>query len=351
MAHPGDQAFWRIVVSGPPPSGLARRELTTAYGRRVTFRLDGTCDAQISMNGGSDEADEILELQTDLIWYRTTVEGVVEKLFRGRIITETDDVSASNHVCQFSAIDYRGMLGTRVVGAAGKSFVATDVGLIAWTLISDSQALTNGNWGVTNGAGATAGVVHTISYDPGSDISDMMTNLAHRAIGPFEWEIDGNLAFNRYYPKRGTATGAILDYGGVVASVRKTLTSNDFGNVALLTGDGSTTVPVVKTSATVATDPQGRWERYAGFPDIKEQPTLDERASWVLGQIQAVSPTWVVTLLPGRWDKATMWLGDTVRLVARSGRLNVNALVRIIEINISIDEENVETVQMGLLVP
>lgn len=343
------QPHWTAVLSGAPPSGVESKQLTTAYGRHVTYRLDGISDAQFFMDGHSSEAALITELSTDLILYRRTQAGAIEKMYRGRIITETDDVTPDNHTCQFSTNDYRGMLQNRVVGIAGRAFAAVDAGLIAYTLISESQALLGGNWTVTNGAGASAGVPHTIAYDPGSDIMEMITNLAHRVTGAFEWEIDANLALNRYYPTRGSATGAVLDFGGIITHMRKTLTSTGYGNAALLTGDGTTTIPVIKTSGTIGTDVQGRWERFVSFSDIKEQATLDQRALWTLGVIGTLRPQWVVTLAPGRWDKATMWLGDTVKFVGRSGRLQVNALHRIIEVGISIDEDGLETVQLGLL--
>lgn len=336
-------AIWKYVLSGPPPSGTELQELRAAYGRRLTLRIDGVSDAQYTVHGRDPEAAIVTQLATDLIIYRDST-----KVFRGRVITETDDLSGDDHYCQFSAINYRGMLGKRFVGVAGKDFTTIDVGAIAFTLISDSQALTGGNWGITDGAGASAGVVHTIHYDPGSNIQEMLNNLGHRATGGFEWDIDPVMAFNRYYPTRGSATGAILDFGGVVAKVHRALQSTDFANAVILTGDQVTT-PTRSVSGSVGTDPQGLWETFAGYPDIKEQATLATRATWALSVTNTIRPTWTVTLDVGKWDPGTMGLGDTVKLVVITGRLSVSALHRIIEINISIGNDGDEAVTLGLV--
>lgn len=343
------QPHWKFVLSDPPPTGVEQRELATAYGRRLTLRLDGVHDAQFSLDGKSDEATEINELATDLVIYRTNSAGVTKKMHRGRIKTETDEIFPDNHSCQFSTNDYRGMMEVRFVGIAGKDFSVTDVGTIAFTLISDSQALAGGNWGITNGIGAVASITHTVHYDPGYNVSQALENLSHRATGGFEWEIDPNLALNRWYPERGSATGAVLDFGGVIANVRKQLSSAGFGNVAITTGDGNTTTAVSVASPTVGTDPQGRWEQYQSFSDVSVQSTLVSKANWLLGITKTLRPQYAVELIPGRWDTDTMWLGDTVFFVCRDGRTNIAAFHRIVEINISIDTDGIETVKLGLV--
>ena len=340
---------WKWVICGPAPSTTERRELATAYGRRITFRLDGSTDAQFSMNGQSQEVTEVLELQTDVIIYRTnTITGNLDKLYRGRIITETDQVNPDNHTCQFSSIAYRGMLNKRFVNTP-VTFTATDVGTLTYSLISTSQALTGGNWGITNGLGSSAGATVTKDYGVGHNIHEAISALGHATAGGFEWDIDANLAFNRYYPTRGSATGAILDYGGTVSNIRKNLSSGDFANADILTGSDKTT-PIVVASATVGSDPQGRWEQYISDIYLQTQAELTLRGDWTIALTSKLRPVFTVTLANDRWDPTTMWLGDTITLVAKINRLSVNALYRILEINCSIDENGVETIQLGLTV-
>jgi hypothetical protein len=316
---------WTFVLTNPAPSSTRIQELKAAHGRRITFRLDGISDAQFSLPGLHEEASLLQPLASDIMCYREDIVGTRRLLYRGRIITETDDMTDNGHFAQFSCNDYRGMLGNRVVPPGGLAYTNSppvDVGFIAFDLITATQSQTGGNWGITSGLGGTSGVTHVISYDAGSNILEMITNLGHRQTGAFEWEIDANLAMNRWFPTRGSATGAVLDYGGVVVTAHRLLQASDFANVVVVTGDGSTTTPVQLTSSTVATDPMGRWERTSSY-DIKEQATLSERALWALALLDQIRPSWTVELASGAWDIDTMWLGDTVSLQVQSGRLNV----------------------------
>ena len=61
-----------------------------------------------------------------------------------------------------------------------------------------------------------------------------------------------------------------------------------------------------------------------------------------------IRPAYRVTLVPGRWDPALMWLGDAVRLLVRSGRLDVDTVLRIFGLVVELDENEVETVQLDL---
>ena len=111
---------WTFVLGGAPPSGVEERELTAARGRTITWRLDGACTAQFTIDGRHDEAAQVAELATDLHVYDE--QGV--KRFRGRIGPESDDIGPNTHTSQFTAIDYRGMLAYRQTGAAGAIYTA-----------------------------------------------------------------------------------------------------------------------------------------------------------------------------------------------------------------------------------
>lgn len=334
---------WTWVVGGVPPSGTEQRELTKGRGRTVTWRVDAAATAQFTINGRSDEAAEIVELETDLTVYR---DGV--KLFRGRIGPSGDDIGPSTHVAQFTAVDYRGMLAYRQIGAAGRIFAATSQATIPWTLISESQALSGGNWGITNGIGSTSAVNRDRTIDPGKPVMEVINEIGRLDNG-FEWEIDAALALNRWYPTRGTANGVVLDYGGLVAKVHRQLDPKDFANSVLVTGAQGLT-PVASVTAGIGTDPKGRLETSKGYPSITEQSTLNDRGPWLLDQTSVLRPTNSVTLRPGRWGGPThIWLGDPVTLAINSGRLAVNDSHRVVEISVQPGDDGTETVTLGLL--
>jgi hypothetical protein len=336
-------ATWSWVLGGPPPTGVRLRQLTKARGRTVTWRLDAAATAQFTINGRSDEAAGIVALASDLTLYR---DGV--KMFRGRIGPELDDISPNRHVSQFTAVDYRAMLEHRQTGAAGVVYPATAAGAIALDLIADSQALSGGDWGITAGVGTTTGTSRIWTIDPGKPVIESINELGRLDNG-YEWEIDADLKLNLWHPQRGANNGVVLDFRGLVARVSRQLDPKDFGNSELVTGkDGLT--PVSSVTAGIATDPRGRWELSAGFPAIQDQPALNAKGTWVLTQVSTLRPIYRVVLRPGRWrGPSHIWLGDTVTLAIKSGRLNVSTAHRVAEISVQPGEAGTETVALGLL--
>ncbi len=334
---------WTWVLGETPPSGVRLRELTKAHGRSATWRLDANATAQFSIKGTSDEAAVIVPLATDLTCYR---DGV--KMFRGRIGPESDDISPTNHACQFTATDYRGMLGYRITGAAGAAYTSTAAGAIALGLVTTSQALAGGNWGVTAGVGTATGTSRDKTIDPGKPVVESINELGRLDAG-FEWEVDAELALNLWHPRRGSVNGVVLDYGGVLNRVQRLLDPKDFANAALATG-GQGLAPVMSATAGIGTDPRGRWETSGSFPTITDQNTLNARAPWLRDQASTLRPTYTVQFRPGRWKgKTHVWLGDTVTLVVKKGRLNIAGSFRVIEVSVQPGDNGTEVVNMGLL--
>lgn len=335
-------ATWTWVLGGIPPTGIEYRELTQATGRALTLRVDGPATAQFSLDGRGDEAAEIISLGTDLHVYR---DGI--KMFRGRIGPESDSINENEHRCQFTASDYRGMLDRRIIGATGRIFTAVDQGLIAWTLIADSQALPGGNWTITNGIGATSGVVRDRTYDPGKPVGEALGELGRVADG-FEWDIDPTMSLRRWYPTRGASNNVILDYGGNVAKIERLLSPNDFANSVLVTG-AQGLVPAAAAAGNVASDPRGLWER--SLSTTYEVPAhLTSKATWMLAQTLIQRPEISVTLTPGRWGGlGVVGLGDTIRLSVQSGRLAIYGPHRVVEIVCVPGDDGTETITFGLI--
>jgi hypothetical protein len=288
----------------------------------------------------------IVPLASDLLITRVHNDQI-KKIYRGRITAEQDEINADNQTVQFSSIDYRGMLQFRVLNEAVVYATPVDRGVMTWALITYTQSKTNGNWGITQGVGATSGTLHTEELAIGMTVLEALSDLGHRETGGFEWDIDGDLKFNRYYPKR-SGTGPSLDFGGNVTRIQRTLNPTSFGNRVVGTGSEET-VPVISSAAALATAPQGLWEKYLAAGEIKKQTELSSKVIWARKQVEKIQPAYVVTLEPGYWDMNTMWLGFNVTLFIGAGRISEAVLCRIVEINGSIDESGVETIQLGLL--
>ena len=330
-------ANYTWVISGPQT-----RELTQAAGRRLDFLVDGAASARFTISGRSEEALAVVEFESDLTVYRDS-----EKIFRGRVVSSQDAVTESGHTTTFLAKDYRGLLEYRNVGPSGLTWTGVDQGVIAWELIDHTQSKVSGSLGITNGLGATSGQVRTRAIAPGTGIGVSLTSLGHLQ-GGFEWEIDEQLAFNRYYSRRGVNNGVQLDYGGALSTLNRSQTP-DFANVAQVVGSNVTTATEV-SAASLATDTRGRWEIAKAYPTVTEQATVDARAAWLLGETATARPGYSAKMTQGRWEgRNQMWLGDTVGLKIKSGRLSESSDQRLVTLGIDVSDEGSETVYLGLI--
>lgn len=334
-------ADWRFgLVNSDDDSAIGA--LGAATSKKVTWVLDDSASASFNMDGTHPQAALIEEITTDLVVYDPG--GV--KRFRGRMGASTDDVSTAGHACTFSAVDYRGFLNSARILWPGNTdlFTSVDQALIAWTLIADSQALPGGDLGITRGLGQTTGVLRDRTYDEGSQLGDLLTQLGDVDDG-YDWEIDANLAFNIFYPQRGNSGGGqYLDYGGRVLSFKRAIDPSTFGNAIRESGDDSLT-PVTAVGSFGAA---GRWERQIGDTSILDQPTLTERATADLATSETINPSYTVVLKPGWWSPDVLWLGDTVTFLAKSGRLNINAEYRITQVEVDVGDDGGETVTLTI---
>lgn len=340
-----DGAVWSWSY-GPGASAAvpgATRELTEATGRVVTWRVDGHAFAQFSIDGRSDEAAGIVERRDDLWIYRNG-----QLMFRGRIVGAEDAIDSNGHRVQFLAVDYRAMLTLAArVEPPVPTFSAVDQAQIVWDLIAGWQALDGGDWGITEGVGGSSGTTRDESdITPFTPVGEVIDRLLRRDDGG-EWEISPTLELNRWWPSRGADSGVVVDYGGVIAEVSKSLA--EFGNVGAATGNQET-APEVVAAATVGTDERGRWTVAQGFPSVSVQSTVEAKAQWLLDQGSSVVDQWRAVFTAGRWEGPDhVWIGDTVELRVQSGRLEVAGPHRVAELQVVCGESGAETVTVGLV--
>ena len=82
-------------------------------------------------------------------------------------------------------------------------------------------------------------------------------------------------------------------------------------------------------------------------PDVTVATTLQQDADGFVALYGDLEPAYTLTLAPGRWSPADAWLGDTVRVIVRSGRLDVDTSVRITAVGIDVDDNGRETVSLA----
>ncbi|WP_226361850.1 phage tail protein [Pseudonocardia sp. ICBG1142] len=143
------------------------------------------------------------------------------------------------------------------------------------------------------------------------------------------------------------------DTAATVQSISRQVDSADYANAVRLTGrDPEATgdsANVVERMATVAAE--GRWDR-SYSEDIVQLAALEQRADWTLAQSTVVRPSYTVELAPGFWSGPQhFWLGDTVTLVVKSGRLDVQSQLRVQQLKVDIDENDDEKISVTLGYP
>ena len=338
--------YYQFVLG--PAGGTPDTELTYARNRSLDLKLSEPSTASFTIDGRSEQAAAIAELASEVSVYRDR-----ELLFRGFIGSTADTVSEDRHDVQVTVVDYRGRLDRLLIDADTTYTTALDRN-ISWDLIDDAQAKTGGDLGISRGPALSGLTSRTITFTGGISVREALDRLASLAPG-FDWDITPEREFV-LFDQRGANNGVILDYGGLVSAVSVNFDPSTYANAVRVSGDATTTAQTA-AAGDIGSRPEGRYEAQQGISDITTDATLASRATLLLAEKQLIRSSFTVTLRNGdndliRWGGPTdIGLGDTCRMVVRSGRLDVNRLVRVFEIRVSIGANNDETVTLTLDAP
>jgi hypothetical protein len=344
-------------AAGPWDVG-PERELTAAKGRKLTFRRrNAGSSLSFSIEGRDPEATILEELVTDVHAWR---DGT--RLFRGRVGPSSDDLDADHHKVAITVGDYRNVLERRLIFEGDAVLGAPhvdDIGDMAWALVALTQARASGTLGITEGTPTPIGLtMASTEFSAGQSITkaiDLFANTDPATTG-FEWEIDPELRLVLYPlgagegvgQGRGRALGVILDYGGLVAKVKRTVDPSSYANVLRVSG-ATGVAPVERTAADLADRAEGRWESQLGHTDALTDAGLGRIADADLVDAQTIQPSYSVTLKADRWEGPShLWLGDTVTLSVVSGRLDVLGDYQVEQLAVSVSDDGVETVELVL---
>jgi hypothetical protein len=104
--------------------------------------------------------------------------------------------------------------------------------------------------------------------------------------------------------------------GANALTITKPSGSALFGNVAVVMGDSVSTTAVIATTATLATDPRGRWEKFRGLPQEQTQANLSEQATGIVTTAQSPQILYEFSLEPHRFFTDSDYaLGETITVV------------------------------------
>jgi hypothetical protein len=345
-------ALWSVVVGGINSAGVPEHPIRRGQ-RTWVRRLNRPDSLTFTYDARDPAAPELAERLNDLWVYRTGAGESGQTLTsRLRVWTLGRVLDSRSHRVAVTALSYRAVIEARKVWPTSTLAWAagTEQADIAWDLIADAQALTNGNHGITRGRGFTAGAGNTgidrqESVKVGDSIGKIIDQIGAREDG-FDWDVDHLLAFNVDHPGVGSVKNYGLAWGTNVTAVQVTAAAVDYGNAGIITG-GDTTALVTATAAGLAADPAGRWEREWSFPSVVLQSTLDERAPHLVDDATRPPARYALTLRQGAWGgPAVLDVGDTVPLVILDGVLAVDAPVRVVQIKVVAESSGAELVTL-----
>ncbi len=330
-------------------NGAEELELVNASSRSLRWHVDGAGELMATLDARDEGPAALVKHSSDILVYRDG--DLIQRVKYLDDPLELDGPSGGRHTLTAIGLDYRGLLDEVARLPASTTFAATDQGEIAWSLIDAYQSRPGGNRGITNGAGQTSGTLRDRTFDAGAPVGKLIGDLG-RVDGGFEWEIDANLALNRFYPTRGSAGAGTLDYGGAISRAVRSR-GIAFRNAWTVPGAPGTS-PASSVAADVAVDARGRWEGSQAFPSIKEQATLDARADYLLDVSTATNPgAWTLTLERGVWGGPTdLFIGDRfdLSIVTDEAGVIADGPYRIITLEVTLGSTDAdEVVKLGVI--
>lgn len=259
-------------------------------------------------------------------------------------------VSADEHVIEIRTTGFLNLFKDRYTTAL-RTFTATEASSIAATVISETQALANGSFGITIGSLATVGN-HDRTYRR-TNIKNLLQNLTKVQVSPFDMEFTYDKVFKTYSDMGSDRPDVIFEYPG---NIREWALANDgtsLGNqiIALGAGFGEEAQVQVVVDNSGAQLQNALRQKIITPNDVTETATLTSHANAELAAWAYPFEVLALTVDGNQPPYITDYgIGDRVRVTIRDHELasHINSLYRIERREIFIDAEDNEKVKLYL---
>ena len=334
--------------------------LTKATNKRVKLGLNkpGEATFTYSLKDFSELATSINSTVTALLGIgRFTLECLRDGsvFFAGQILFFKREVNSISAEISVKALGFFWLLSTRFAGlTSDRVFTATDAGAIAWTLIDETQDLTNGDFGFTQGTIQTS-LNRTLTYTRKS-IKEAIEDLAF-ADGGFDFEVDENKILNIFYPFKGSdkTDTVIFRYPGPqIQSISEEQDGTKLANHALIIGKGWGTDELnVERDNTDSQSALKRRDKIVTVKDIDNATVLGDIADEVINVFGSVNPVLKINYNDNSRgpDLSTFVVGDFINLKIEEDFWSSEQTFRIFEIHVNVDNRDKEkiTLVVGLI--
>jgi hypothetical protein len=368
----------RVYAAGVSWQTSLIAELTSAYGRRLDQAWNAPAQLTFTVEGHRSEAQLVQELSTDVYaWRWDENAGRDQLLFRGAVTQSEDQIDEQSHVVTFTCHDYLSFLGRRYLTTTYQdtqqdqdTYAAGLVSRAVNATRSDGTSFAPGSWlpllvttvnpdGTSRGA---SGVLRDRSYYGNQEIGVALDDLA-KVISGFDYDVLPNPgtigavdALRIFYPYQGVnRTDIALVYGSTVSTLTRSVNSADYANYWRVLGNNGSSDPNVTQlygeawnadANSITQAPQGLWMNTDNAADVNIQQTLTDQASGDLALSGALVPSYALGLRPNFYSYGNPNMGDVVTLIVGSGRLAVNASIRVLGISYDIGDDGQEDVTL-----
>ncbi|HEX4503882.1 MAG TPA: hypothetical protein VH187_22375 [Scandinavium sp.] len=330
------QAPWTMAV-GPWNTGPVVA-VANARGRQFNFQVDDSSKFTFTLNGNDTVFQYITELVTDVWVYRYG-----QLFWRGRIGATSDAIDEQSNVVTLNCFDYREWLGRQILGPGAT---------LSWRAQTSAKVINDMLVWILGRPGlqpqltldASGLPTSTINFDTlvGGTVKDVVASM-----NGFGWQVIPvsqlglNLkAVSPFYYRRNDVF--VMEYGGAVAQVARSLDTGNFADSVFASGDMAL-APIVQDATGIATAPQGRIMAAASDPSIVDHSHLVAFANQQATNMQLVAAAWTCVLKKGVWiNQADAWVGDIIKFIVKSGRININDNYRITQMDLTLSDDGAD---------
>lgn len=318
--------------------------------RNLSFgkRLSNYGEASFEVPVSDTRVNSLVALRQYTIEIHREEDGVSNLVWAGEqaLRKGTLDVKKNNWAEIFSYTWFE-QLSSRYT-TAERIFTGVDQGLIAWTLIDETQSDTEGDLGITEGT-----IEETIERDRkyyNNNIMEMIINLSN-VLGGFDFEITDLKAFNAASVIGVDRTDSIVLRYGV--NIQECTIVEDFTkpvNRAIVLGEatGEDNLQRVEREDAPSMALYGLREDVESQMDVSEIETLEDTGDAMLRKYKSRLFKVDAKILPSSLKVTDFALGDMVRLIIQDGVYDIDETYRIFEYSLELDALNKETLKLVL---
>lgn len=266
----------------------------------------------------------------------------------GQIAQLETVVQDNQRYVDVKAVGFLDLFAKRLT-SANDVHTAQDAGALAWELIDDSQTLTNGDYGITQGTiETTTNRTRTYEYKP---VKQAIIDLSE-VYGGFDFEFTHDKKFNVFAAQGARLESRVLQYPGNIKSMRIPRSGIYMVNEVLVRGSGFGLAQLRDTVDDTTTQSTYKLrQEILDHPIVVEVDTLTE-----IGEEYVAANKDILELpqivIDGNQDPTinSFWVGDEVRLVINEipTANHIDGFYRIEQLEVVVDRNDSEEIKLTL---